>query len=304
MTGTTPVPDIVVVGSASRDLVDDDPRGWRLGGGVTYGALATARLGLRTAALVGVDAEAAEARELELLREAGVDLHLARLERAPVFVNIERPSGRVQECIEPGEPLPLEELPDSWRVATAWMLAPVAGEIDHRWASVPPEAAFVTLGWQGLLRELTAGQTVGHLRPASSALVARGDLVGLSERDVPDDIGLADLAALLRPGARLLVTRGAAGGHLIGVGANSEPIDIAEYAAAPPDEHVDPTGAGDTFLAALTVGALEGRFDLAFAAAAGSLAVEGHGLTGVPWRAAVLARMARAAALRARGPSS
>jgi hypothetical protein len=29
------------------------PRGWRLGGGATYAALTTARLGLRTAAVVG-----------------------------------------------------------------------------------------------------------------------------------------------------------------------------------------------------------------------------------------------------------
>ena len=51
-------PEVVVVGAASRDVAADDPRGWRLGGGVTYSALTTARLGLRTAALVGVDGAA------------------------------------------------------------------------------------------------------------------------------------------------------------------------------------------------------------------------------------------------------
>ena len=40
----------------------DDPRGWRLGGGVTYAALTTARLGLRTAAYIGVDDAGAPAR--------------------------------------------------------------------------------------------------------------------------------------------------------------------------------------------------------------------------------------------------
>ncbi len=40
-------PDVVIVGSATRDLSDEDPRGWMLGGGVTFGALALARLGLR-----------------------------------------------------------------------------------------------------------------------------------------------------------------------------------------------------------------------------------------------------------------
>ena len=37
--GMADVPVVVVVGAACRDLVHDDPRGWRLGGGVTYAAL-------------------------------------------------------------------------------------------------------------------------------------------------------------------------------------------------------------------------------------------------------------------------
>ena len=84
------------MGAASRDVVDDDPRGWRLGGGVSYSALAVARLGLPTRAVIGVDREASTASELDLLREAGVDVHLVPLERGPVFVNIERPEGRLQ----------------------------------------------------------------------------------------------------------------------------------------------------------------------------------------------------------------
>ena len=59
------LPEVVVVGAASRDVVDDDPRGWRLGGGVSYSALAVARLGLPTRALIGVDREASSASELD-----------------------------------------------------------------------------------------------------------------------------------------------------------------------------------------------------------------------------------------------
>ena len=44
-------PDAVVVGSAARDVTAADRRGWRLGGGVTYGALTLARLGLRVGAV-------------------------------------------------------------------------------------------------------------------------------------------------------------------------------------------------------------------------------------------------------------
>ena len=62
--------EVLVVGSAARDVVHDDPRRWRLGGGVTYGGLTLARLGLRPRVLVGVDRLAADAEELDALREA------------------------------------------------------------------------------------------------------------------------------------------------------------------------------------------------------------------------------------------
>ena len=95
-------PGVVVVGAASRDRVTDDPRGWRLGGAVSYGALAIARLGLRVAALVGTDAQAAEAEELETLRESGVDVRVAALASGPVFENIEGPGGRRQVAYSSG----------------------------------------------------------------------------------------------------------------------------------------------------------------------------------------------------------
>ena len=78
-----PLPAVVVVGAAARDLVDDDPRGWRLGGGVSYSALTTARLGLPTGAIIGVDDAAAASDEIELLRDAGVDVRLVPLEHGP-----------------------------------------------------------------------------------------------------------------------------------------------------------------------------------------------------------------------------
>src|SRR5439155_27289539 len=116
-------------GSASRDLTPDDPRGWRLGGGATYAALTTARLGLRTAAVVGVDAIAVGASELGLLREAGVQLHLVELDESPAFRNVETSAGRVQTCIAPGHPVPVIPLPNEWRAASAWSLVPVAAEV-------------------------------------------------------------------------------------------------------------------------------------------------------------------------------
>ena len=313
-------PSVVVVGAAARDLVDDDPRGWRLGGGVSYSALTTARLGLRTAAVVGVDEQASTASDLDLLRDAGVDVRLVRLDRGPIFVNIERPGGRLQLCEGRSDPIPTAAIPDAWRAAPGWILAPVAAELLPEWADAPPREAIVAVGWQGLLRELVPGQPVRHLTPGQDPIIRRADLVGLSRDDVDKSISLAMLYGLLRQGASLAVTQGDRGGIIVhgahrSGGAAGRPgraaapgdrdgdmtLDLRHYPAVPSPAIVDATGAGDVFLAALAAARIEPRlvggrigqgFDLLLAAAAASLVLEGPGLHGVPDRAAVRRRMA------------
>ena len=308
--GAPGVPSVVVVGAAARDLAEDDPRGWRLGGGVSYSALTTARLGLATGAIVGVDEEASTASELDLLREAGVDVRLVPLEHGPVFVNIERAEGRLQLCESHSDPLPVDTVPAAWRAAPGWILAPVAAELPPDWAGVPADHAFVAVGWQGLLRGLVAGEAVGHIAPHPDPIIRRADLVGLSRDDVDRDVALADLYGLLRRGASLAVTQGDRGG-LVAHGAHGDrdaALELRHYPAVPSHDLVDPTGAGDVFLAALAAARIEPRlvggrigqgFDLLLAAAAASLVLEGPGMLGVPIRDAVRVRMREALARRA-----
>ena len=305
----TSAPVVVVVGAASRDIAEDDPRGWRLGGGVSYSALTTARLGLPTGAIVGVDEAASTATELDLLREAGVQVHLVELEHGPVFVNIERPEGRLQLCRSHSDPLPVAAVPPAWRRAPGWILAPVAAELPPDWAQLPADDAFVAVGWQGLLRELEAGEPVRHVAPRPDPIIRRADLVGLSRDDVDRNVPLADLYGLLRRGASLAVTQGDRGG-LVAHGAHGDrdaALELRHYPAVPSHELVDPTGAGDVFLAALAAARIEPRlvggrigqgFDLLLAAAAASLVLEGPGMLGVPLRDAVRERMAEAVARR------
>jgi sugar/nucleoside kinase (ribokinase family) len=296
--------DVVHVGSASRDLTDEDPRGWRLGGGASYSALTTARLGLRTAAIVGVDPAAAAASELDLLRAAGVELHLVALDEGPVFRNHETPAGRVQGWPSRGRPLAVPKVPRAWREARAWSLVPVASELDEAWASVVPEAAFVCLGWQGLLREQGPDLMTRRRAPGPSALLDIADLVGLSRDDLTPDTPLPEVTRLLPTGCRLALTDGYHGGRLLTVTADHH-THTGRWSAIPPARVVDPTGAGDVFLAALMAAIVRpevtGRKgdrrsapDLAFAAAAASFVVEAPGMLGVPERLEVLARLGRA----------
>jgi sugar/nucleoside kinase (ribokinase family) len=295
------IPDVVIVGAACRDIAADDPRGWRLGGGVSYSALTAARLGLRTAALVGADGPAGTADELDLLREAGVDVRVVPLARGPVFVNIERPEGRLQLARERSDPMPVRAVPETWLSAPGWILAPVAAELPPAWAEVPSREATVAVGWQGLIRELVPGDPVRHLHPERTDIVVRGDLVGISRDDVDRAVPLAHLYACVRRGATLVLTQGDQGG-IVADGVNPDgALHLRHYPAIRSHHTVDPTGAGDVFLAALASARIQPRlvggrigqgFDLLLAAAAASLVLEGPGLHGVPSRDAVRRRMA------------
>jgi sugar/nucleoside kinase (ribokinase family) len=301
-------PQVVVVGAACRDIATDDPRGWRMGGGVTYSALTVARLGLPTAALVGVDEIAEQGNELDLLRAAGVDVRTVRLGRGPIFENIERPEGRLQISHSPSDPVPVEALPPEWRAAPGWILAPVAAELPDEWASVPDDKATVAVGWQGLLRVLNKDRPVEHLSPPPAPIFRRAALVGVSRYAHVQPSVLAELCALLRPGAILAVTQGVNGG-LVMEASPEGPVRMRHYPAVPAGEVVDPTGAGDVFLAALAAARTEPRLvggrirhghDVLLAAAAASLVLESDGLLGVPDRAAVRDRIRAGLAIRTR----
>ena len=304
------IPEIVVVGAAARDIDESDPRGWRLGGGVTYGALACARLGIRTGALVGVDHLAAEAWELDLLVDAGVDLVRVPLTNGPVFINHERPEGRIQMSLDPGSQMPVDRVPEAWRAAPSWMLALVANELPDEWADQPSADACVSLGWQGILRRLVAGERVTHLPPGPSVLLARADIVGVSRHDLDGDLAWHDILSWLRPNAEVLLTAGPLGGMLI----RRSPTGLItgrDYPPIPARVELDATGAGDVTLAAFVCariaagprhvrpgiespdspGSPRHGYDLRLAALMGSLIVEGPGLDAVPTLAAARRRL-------------
>lgn len=297
---------VIHVGSPSRDVGADDPRGWRLGGGAAFGALATARLGIRTGAILGLDPVAQDADELAWLRDAGVEVVVAPLAEGPVFENLETPAGRVQTALAVGRPVDLTAVPAAWRSVGAWSFAPVADELDDAWSSVPPPGAVVAVGWQGMLRDLRAGTLVARRPPAERALLRRADLVGVSELDLPPGTEPLYLRRFLAPSARLAVTRAQLGGLVASPSHVGRGIRACEFAAIPTATEVDPTGAGDVFLATWLATTLDPSLAapdapdapghdetvtaLRMAAAAASLTVERAGLAAVPDRAAVLAR--------------
>ena len=296
-------PDVVVAGATTRDVDAGARRGWRAGGAVSYGALLLARLGLRVGAFVGLDETAMEAGEPVELRAAAVEVVVVPLTRGPVFENVEMPGGRTQRCYQVSDPLPPSALPAEWRAAAAFLLVPVAGELGPEWAAIPGPNALVGLGWQGLLRDLGAGRLVRHLAPRRGPIQARSDVTVLSREDLPPRTGGDAIPDLLRrTGSGLGVTAGREGGVYLRRAADGR-LAARRWRAVPTRQEVDPTGAGDVFLAALFAARLllgPGRGDgsgaLSFAATAAALSVEGPGLAGVPDLAAIHRRLREIAA--------
>lgn len=282
------IPDVVIVGAATRDLNDDAPRGWLLGGGVTYGALALARLGLHVGVLLGLDDEARTARELDLIRGAGAEIVEVPLHKGPVFRNVETLAGRVQTCDGPSDPVPVTALPERWRDVRTWVLAPVAAEIIDDWADAPAADAWVAFAWQGALRHLEPGVRVRPLEPGPSALVGRADIVAVSRHDIPGELPIRAIGEWLPPSAELLLTAGLLGGLLCRF-ERHHLVAVRAYPSVPSPVEVDATGAGDTMLAGLVAarvaagveGRRQGR-DLHLGAVAASLLVEGPGMDSVP----------------------
>jgi sugar/nucleoside kinase (ribokinase family) len=290
--------DLIVVGAASRDVTPNDPRGWRLGGAVAYASLAAARLGLRVGCLIGVDGPAAGATELGLLQAAGVLVHRVPLEHGPVFENIERDGHRRQHWLCASDPVPVAALPAEWRGTRGWLLGPVAGEVGGEWAAVAAarEDACVGVGWQGLLREFAADGWVKRVDPARSPLLEAAGLACASVDDLAPGVGLGELRGFA-PRATVVLTAGDRGGLVI------RDSRLVRYPAIPAPQVVDPTGAGDVFLAALMAawllhGDVATSQALRFAAAAGSCAVEGAGVAGVPTGEQVIARVGATGAAR------
>ncbi len=244
-------PTVLVVGAASRDLDPADGRGWRLGGGVTYGAMAAARLGAaEVRALIGVDTRAAHAAELDVLRGAGVSIALAPITRGPVFDNQSTAAGRRQVAHEVSDRIAIDALPAGWSAPDAVILAPVAGELAYDWAGLFDVECLVGLGWQGLLRRLEPGQPVEKLPLHPQPLGARADVAVVSAEDIV--AGGAALSRVLgRPGQRLLVTHGPRPALLV-----TRRVDGCSFRLLPVHAShtvVDETGAGDVLLASWTV---------------------------------------------------
>ena len=189
----------------------DDPRGWRLGGGVTYAALTTARLGLRTAAVIGVDAPAARRAELDLLRDAGRGPDARAAGRGP-GLRERRDAVRTRPDLSSRSASRCRSRPcrGSWRDG-AGLVARAGRRRDRRGlgGGHPARRPTWPSAGRGCCATSPPARRVARRAPSPSALLRRADLVGVSHHDVGPGTDLARLAAFLHAGRRPARHRGA-----------------------------------------------------------------------------------------------
>jgi ribokinase len=238
-------------------------------------ALAASRLGadVRLIGKVGHDAHADQA--LALLRAGGVDLtacsHSDRHPTGVALITVAA-DGENQIVVAPGanSDLAATDLPD--RIDTA-LIGQLEIPIPALNAAVIRCSGFISLN-------------LAPARALPDGLIAAADLLIVNETEA-EAYGLERLHA---SGAAIALTLGAEGAVIFRNG--------KEVARARPPEIkvVDTVGAGDAFVAAITLALMDGMPDaeaLAYACCVGALATTRHGAqTGLPDQAEVAAMMA------------
>lgn len=210
----------------------------------------------------------------------------------PRYANsYDRQGNRRQYLLAEGEPLEIVPFLEPEQHLDVVFLAPAYHEF--RRAPRPFREALVGVALQGPLRTITGrDRIIPHSHPAKVAerFVRPGWIGFFSEEDVHDAEALGRYIASLRGVA--VLTRGYNGATLFDSDGSERHFD------AIPAKLVEPTGAGDCFASAFMFRLAETEeleSAMEFALAAGSLAVERHGLAGVPTRQEVENRMTREA---------
>jgi 1D-myo-inositol 3-kinase len=284
--------DYLVIGHVTQDRVDSKVV---LGGTVTYAALTARNLGQRVGALTSA---AFEAGLVDVL--CGVQVARLPAEQTTRFVNTYHERVRLQHIEAQAEPLRAEHLLTEWRTVPIVHLAPVAAEVDPDILAAFPDA-LVGVTPQGWMR---AWNEQGRIRPVvwanADAVLARADVVIVSEQDVHDPAELERYAERAR---LLVVTRGERGASVYRGG----PSQVRHVAAFQAGRQVDPTGAGDVFAAAYLIRLRKTGDPYAsaeFANCVASFAVERRHYGGIPNLEQVEERWRRRKLRKKFGPAS
>jgi sugar/nucleoside kinase (ribokinase family) len=298
--------DVCVIGPVARDInaIGSTEYPPQPGGAAYYSTLVYMALGLRAAVVTRV-APADETALLGELRAAGVEVFNLPSETTTTFHNLydpEMPDARRQRVDAIAPPIRVRDLPAI--AARVWQIGPLTSECVEPdvIAHCAAQGGLVGLDVQGLTRRVVSGAVVAAQPASPLRQLRRLGVLKADDTELLTFTGMRNVAAAAAEvrdaGVReVLVTSASHGSTVFG------PEGPIEIAAVAPRREVDPTGCGDTYLAAYLASRLT-TADLracgAFASAAAGIKMEGVGPLRAG-RAEILARLA--AALPSAGPA-
>jgi 1D-myo-inositol 3-kinase len=232
--------EVVVAGHYCHDvLLSDSGERRELGGSAAYASAVLRAAGADFAVVANVGDDFLYAERVPAPRiVAGA--------RTTSFVDDYRGAERVQTLHAAAPPLRAEDLVERCTIGLA---VPVAAEFPPPTLLRMRELSRLLLAdAQGFVRSIDAARRVVQTEPAPELIDALGRVdylkVGRAEAEVVD-------VERLRRGCTILLTDGARGCTVLSAAAE-------QRIAAFPAREVDPTGAGDCFLAGFAVGLLRG----------------------------------------------
>lgn len=278
-------PGFLVVGTITKDITPD---GHTLGGTATYSAQTATRLGLRSAIVASVADDMLDDPLLSNILFANVPSDVTT-----TFRNTYQSSERTQYINAIARPIEYGHVPAGWRTTPIVLLGPLAGDVTEDLVMRLRDrtegegtAQIIGASIQGWLRKWDKAGRVTQRHWEGSDILPYLDVAFLSEEDVghPDLIDVwVDMVPIL------IVTMGRDGARLHYNG-------TWHYVPGYPIPEVDPTGAGDVFAAAFLIKYAETNEALSstvFANCAASFVVEGEGLSSLPTKAQINARLTR-----------
>jgi sugar/nucleoside kinase (ribokinase family) len=235
------IPSYLLLGHLAKDLT---PAGPRPGGTIYYSALTALGLGLNVAVITACAPE--DAHLLNELREAGVSVEVQPSHRTTTFTNrYDALGNRTQTLSARADDLDLTRVPSEWASAPIVHLAPVAAELPQNAPALFTGSRILGITPQGWLRTWDAKGKVTHAAlPIPEVLhnLPSNAVVVLSREDL--GFGEDVFASYAAKVPTLVVTDGTREAVIFSAG---RPTYVPAFAIEVPQ----PTGAGDTFAAAL-----------------------------------------------------
>jgi len=259
--------DYLIIGHLTCDTTPD---GVRLGGAAAYASLTARAMGLR----VGIVTSWGDEFPLTVLE--GIQVVAAPAEHSTTYENIYTPQGRIQYIHHQAPKINLATVPEVWRRAPIFHLAPIAQEVD---STLPDDFRPSLLGLtpQGWMRAWGDDRRVRHCDwEGAEAALSKAGAVCLSIEDIGYNEELVEHYMLSTP--ILAVTEGREGLRLYWN------HDMRRF-RAPRVNVVEATGAGDVFAASFFTRLFQTRdpWEAArFAVRMSAISVTRVGLEGVP----------------------